>query len=162
MLAVAGIVHHGIGQIYVAAQCLTDLAQILSPHILFVYKDLSQKRAEAAGGQVGVITVVLLQLPQFGKIFCHRGALPGILCPDLIHFLAENAQLQLGSALILGIDQSLIVAKGHIHTGAVADVLVIHPGLGLNGVEGAGTFAGNLLRLVQAHQQQRQKGHIVA
>ena len=44
----------------------------------------------------------------------------------------------------------------------VGDVFVIHPRAGAQRVQTAGSLTRLLLRLIQAHVQQRQKGHIIA
>ena len=64
--------------------------------------------------------------------------------------------------IVLPVIHALIIGQCHIHIRGVADILVIYPRPGLDGMQRTGTVTALLLRLIQAHQQQRQKRHIVA
>jgi hypothetical protein len=90
--------------------------------------------------------------------------LPAIAGSDLWIVLFQCAGHEFGRefAVIFPIVQTVVVGQGHIHIGGVADVCIIHPGPLFDRVEDAGTGAAFFLRLVQTHQKQGEKGHIIA
>ena len=67
-----------------------------------------------------------------------------------------------GLPLIGSIIQRLIIGKRHIHIRRIAHILVIHPGARLHRMQTTGPASLRLRGLVKAHQQQRQKRHIIA
>ena len=65
-------------------------------------------------------------------------------------------------AVILPVIQTVVIGQCHVHIRRVADVGAVHPFPPGQRVKQTGIFASRLLRLVEAHEQQRQKGHIIA
>ena len=152
-----------VHQVDKPAQSLSHGPEGVLPQVLLPDKELPHEPAEGSRRQVRVLDVVLLQLGQVPDPGVNGLTLPGVFLCDLAVMGLQVPGQEPCPLLfvVLPVVQALAVEKGHIHIRGVSDDPAVRPAPALSRVQEAPPEASFLLRLIEAHKGQGQKGHII-